>query len=229
MLPPHRLKEVLAKLEGRMIDSIQRVVAYAEQELQTGDEAQFEQTALDLINDFRRSSKTALAMRLLLGEQGHITQPIRLPVAPLELRERVSNMATKEQEVRVKVEGEIIAIRDDSEKLLQTPGLPEPIKAMLNQTVAQMQDNLQHVRSGKGFDALPHPMEILEGSEAQEVEELVESIPLMEVEEVAIEELEVHAVEEEKTGFGTQLNNWLNTPVGVNWEEAAKIKPKEDR
>jgi hypothetical protein len=226
--PIKKLKELLAQLEGRMSANIQQVMRYAEQE--TGDslDEALESSAIQQINEFRRTSKTALALRLLLNERGEKTEPIGLPVEPEELRKQVTQVAKKEQEARVKVEKEIVSIRDDSTTLLKTPGLPDAVKDMLQTTVAQMEQNLEHVRSGKGFDTLPHPMEVLEAGEVAQLEEMAESLPVIEVEELVVEEVHIEAVPEskpagsKKRGVGSQLNNWLNSSWDVSWKDAAK-------
>lgn len=228
-MPVAKLKEILVQLESRMVANLQVVMGYAEKELDDASGFNFEEAALDLIDDFRRTSKTALAMRLLLSDKGQLTKPMALPVDQNKLRQKVSRMAEREKEVREKVETEISSIRDDSALLLKTPGLPESIKGMLQATVGQMDENLKHVRAGKGFDDLPHAVEILEAGDAPEIEEIPESLPLIEAEELAVEEVEATAVPEQKGGLGDHLNNWLNTPWKVGWKDAGKIDPDEEK
>lgn len=213
--PSAKLKEGLANLESRMAKSMEQVMALADQDL---DERMGEE-AIRCIDEFKRSSKTALALRVLLNNRGEITKPIKLPVQTKDLQIRVAKVDTKKQEVTKKVEVEIVRVKEDSTSLLKTPGLPDGIKAMLAATVSQMDANLTHLRSGRGFESLPHAMEILEVVDVEAIDAIPEVLPVIEVEE--IEEIQVSAPEPDKSLMG-QLGNWLNTPTDVSWKKAGE-------
>lgn len=225
-LPTVKLKSILKQLEGRMAANLQMVMNFAERELDDPLNGSLEQTALDLINEFRRTSKTAVAMRILLSERGEVTQPMQLPVDPDGLRQQVNRMAQKEQEVRLKVQGDIVHIRDDAAQLLRTPNLPPGIQGMLRVTIQQMDVNLEHVRSGKGFDTMPFVMEVVEAKDTPEVEDIPEKLPLIEVEELPPEAVTpATPAQGQGGGIAGQIGNWLNSPWGVGWQDASSKQP----
>lgn len=210
--PSTKLKEGLANLESRMAKSMEQVMALADQEM---DERMGEE-AIRCIDEFKRSSKTALALRILLNNRNEITKPIKLPVQIKDLQIRVNKVDTKKKEVTHKVATEIVRVHDDSMNLLKTPGLPDGIKSMLTDTMKQMKANLAHLKSGGSFDKLPYTMEILEASDVQEIEAIPEELPVFDVEEIQVEEIEV----KDDGSLMGQLGNWLNTSVDVSWKEA---------
>lgn len=216
--PSAKLKDSLALLEDRMAKSMVEVMALADQSL--GE--RMAEEAVRCINEFRRSSKTALALRVLLNNRGEITKPIRLPVQLTDLQAKVVRVDSKKQEVTKKVETEIVRVRDDSIALLKTPGLPDSIKAMLQTTAQQMDANLAHIKSGRSFEHLPHAMEILEVADVEAIEAIPEVLPVIDVEEIQMEEIQVDGTTEQKAGLVGQLGTWLNTPADVGWKEAAE-------
>jgi hypothetical protein len=213
--PSAKLKDGLANLETRMAKSMEQVLALADQEL---DERMGEE-AIRCIDEFRRSSKTALALRVLLNNRNEITKPIKLPVQLRDLQIRVAKVDTRKKEVTQKVAVEIVKVHDDSMELLKTPGLPDGIKSMLADTMKQMKANLAHLKSGGSFEKLPYSMEILEvESVEEEIEAIPEVLPVFDVEEIQVEEIEV---KDDGSLIG-QLGSWLNTSVDVSWKEAGE-------
>lgn len=212
--PSAKLKDGLANLEARMAKSMEEVMALADQEL---DERMGEE-AIRCIEEFKRSSKTALALRVLLNNRNEITKPIKLPVQVKDLQIRVSKVDSKKKEVTTKVATEIVRVHDDSMNLLKTPGLPDGIKDMLKTTMQQMKANMAHLKSGGSFDKLPHSMEILEVTDVQEIEAIPEELPVFDVEEIQVEEIEV----KDDSSLLGQLGSWLNTSVDVSWKEAGE-------
>ncbi len=229
-MPTPKVQGILKQLEDAMAAKIHVVMAYADQDIGQEDlDDSFEESALELISYFSRTTKTAVALRLMLENRGVATQAMEMPVDAEKLRVKVAQVSEQETQARQRVETDIVRVRDDAIDLLKTPNLPDNIQAMLMDTVSQMEENLVHIHAGEPIDSLPHAVEVIDAEEVPEVEAIPEVLPVIEVdEEVSIEEIDV-VIEaplpsDEKTGFGRKLGNWLNSPLDEGWDKAGKKK-----
>ena len=215
ILPTVKVRNLLKQLEARMAANLQMVMDYADKESEAGLDYAVEDEVNDLINNFRRSSWTAVSLRILLQERGESTSAAVLPVEQAKLRDKANEIAEKEQQCRVKVVEDIEKVRSDAADMMKIPGLPEQMRNMLQATVKQMDENLSHVRSGKSIESLPHAMEVVELSGDVE-------IPVADVDDTA----KPAEPKQKEAGFAGQLDNWLNSPWDVSWDEAKKKDPK---
>ncbi len=213
--PSIKIRELLKQLEARMAASLQMVMEYADKESEQALDSAVEDEVNNLINNFRRTSWTAVSLRILLNERGESTSAAVLPVEQAKLREKASEIAEKEKNCRVKVEADIEKVRSDASDMLKIPGLPDAMRDMLRATVSQMDENLNHVRSGKSIESLPHTVEVVELSEE------------MEIQPIAVEEKPQQQSTGKGAGLAGQLDNWLNSPWDVSWDEAKGKAPKK--
>lgn len=224
--PTAKLRATLAHLEERMRQNLQRILQIAVQ--QSGrplDERHDDDTA-NLINEFRRTSQTAVALRILLKDRGEATKPSVLPVEQSLLRQSIDEIATREKRCRDRVEGDIGKMQEDARHLLTLRSLPPPMRNVVEDMVANLQENLDHVRAGKSIESLPHPIEVIEMAE----EVAVAHVPRATIPTRPNAATTAGAPDDSgERGFFGRLNEWLNTPWKVAWRDIKKTDEAEKR
>lgn len=218
--PTGKLRITLAHLEERMRVLLQQVMTIAEQEPLSAAPEIFGDANARSINEFRRVSQTAVALRILLRERGEATVPLNLPVSHSALRERMRKVAEQESRCREKVMDDILTVQVDARLLLDTESLSGPMRRMLVATVEQLDANLAHIQAGNSIESLPHPVEVIELAEEVVVEPVEIDVPCAQAEQT-------EPGGEAEGSVLRQLDEWLNTPWTVSWKEIRSRRPEE--
>ena len=239
-LSNNKLKESLANLEAVVRTRLKHILQIStmdEYELVSAAQGRVEQ----LVTEYQKKAQTALAIRILLGSRGEPTHPLQTDVAPSELRERVNALSAKEKVYRQAIKTELTSMIEDTVRLLARTDLPEKMRAMMETSKLDFEDNIIHLNTGKSITTLPVAIEIIEMSDDQisnvntqantnstapdvekrTVRSAPEPPPLRSAKE-QLEELK------QKQGFFSQLWHWVTTPSNVKWKDL-KYKDRTDK
>lgn len=163
-LPSDRLKEILATLEKTIQVDFKVIMGLSEA-------IDFEQAMTEMTRDinlllknFSKCAQTAVVLRVLLSGRDVLTQPIEIEVSEKELQKRLQIIQKKEKECRLRVHEHIINMQDSIRGLIGQTEIPEPMKAVLEVSLTELDFNLKHLDSGKTIASMPHVIEALQAS-----------------------------------------------------------------
>ena len=115
----------------------------------------------DAINNFKRRTQTALAMRVLLKKRGVAIQPFKLSVSQETLNQKIQDLKQKEIQCIQQIRLEINQIIDDTSLLLEQDSFSEEMKQSLRAVRRAMKINLRHLDEGGSVNDIPNVFEIV--------------------------------------------------------------------
>ncbi len=232
--PDARLKEALAALEKIVTGKLERMLelaAMAESELLGADLGVIGR----LLEDYRKKAQTAVALRVLLGQRGHRTEPVGLGTATERLRQRIEQLDERERHCRARVRRELTELAEESERILRRDDLPEAMRRVVEASLEDVRANIAHLDGGAPMRTLPVAVEIVEmeggtisnvrasgGQAGLDEGPTVETQTLfqaMEEEPIEIEPPRQQLDRLRRRGFFSQLWHWATTPR-IGWREA---------
>jgi len=113
----------------------------------------------DSIDNFKRRSQTALALRFVLKKRGVAVAPLKLPLSQEHIALQVKQLKQKENQCAQQVKHEVIAIIEDTSLLMRQGNLPEEMNSSLQMIRKAMQQNLAHLQNGGLVSEIPNAFE----------------------------------------------------------------------
>ena len=221
--PTAKLQEILAKLEKTIktrLSTIMRLAELDDEALLARDQDDAEEGPSEniehILNDYRKSAQTAVALRVLLKTRGVPTKAVVLDVSADVLKEKIVALGQREKRCRVHARQEIVTLINDIKGLMRR-GVPEGMKQVLLTAHRDLLMNLKHLDAGRTIESLPVSIEIIEMGEEEEIEEIV-AMPVM----CDDEDQEQQSGKRKSPGFFSVFWRWLLTPFGVSWQRAER-------
>ncbi|MDX5298433.1 MAG: hypothetical protein LPK85_05720 [Gammaproteobacteria bacterium] len=118
--------------------------------------------AQEHIEEFKRQAQTALTLRVLMQRRGRPVSRLDLPLNRQSLLEKLKQLASREQQARKRVVSEVYSLTADIEQLLAKPDLLDTMRALLQQVLEGLKENLQHLLAGKSIQHLPLEMDSID-------------------------------------------------------------------
>jgi len=226
-----KLRDALAALQKIVGDNLSRIIEISEMDEQAllgADIGVIER----LLEDYRKKSQTAVAIRVLLGTRGEKTEPLQHKVSPDELRQRIERLDEKEKVCREAVKCELEGMISETERILQRDDLPDKMRQIMAASLEDFRDNLAHLESGASIRTLPVAVEIVEMSEGEistvNTPSILEESPIIETqtlfqavesETIVMETARQQLDRLKKRNFFSRLWHWATTPL-ISWREA---------
>ncbi|ARU57266.1 hypothetical protein OLMES_3225 [Oleiphilus messinensis] len=190
-----------------------------------------------LIDEFKRLSQTAIALRVLLSKRGVKVSPLALPVEKDEILDRIDQIEVEQKNYRDNAVTKIRDMKNDIEGMLRSSQCREQVKPLLLSVLSDLDLNEQHIASGGDFTDMPVAMASIDivGIEGVHVSHIDQDIQSQEREpSEAAAENELQQANENpegsegddsglrKLGFWQKLKLWLTTSWNVSWRDLDK-------
>ncbi len=114
---------------------------------------------VDAIDDFKRRTQTALALRFILKDRGVAIAPFDLAVPQEAITAHIEALKVKEKGCTKQIRKEITDVIKDTDLLLASDSFTEPMKSDLLQVRKAMQVNIEHLDSGGTIAEIPNIFE----------------------------------------------------------------------
>jgi hypothetical protein len=232
--PTKKIQESVKKLDAVIANNLNTIMELARPE----NEAELhEQVATDealaahidkLIQDYRKSAQTAVALRVVLRERGVPTVPIKWSVNVDTIRTQITQLKNQESHYRKKVKSEIILLQHDALTVVNNENLAQSTRDSAVHMHKMLQKDLEHLNAGKDIASMPFFVEVLEIRETtpEEVQHDANTQPPLEENntqpQAPIPAQSTPDTQNAKPGFMHKLWRWSTTPPNVTWQDVDK-------
>ncbi|MES9830671.1 MAG: hypothetical protein ABW139_00365 [Candidatus Thiodiazotropha sp. DIVDIV] len=214
-LPVKQIQGYFNNLETLIKSQLEKILHYSGLDYSQDENIEFislssddeEPNPLDLLDEFKRTSQTAVSMRVLLRKRGVPTPGSPVPVSPEVIKNQIGELDKQEKQQRDKAGQKIDEMKADVESMLANPVYPDEMKEILKGVISNLDKDKQLLTSGASLNKLSF---------------VTESEEIVGVDEVAVEEsIEITAVPEPSNsdGFSDRASRWLNSPWDVSWKD----------
>ena len=237
--PTKKIQECVKKLDSVIANNLNAIMELARPE----NEAELhEQVASDeqlanhidkLIQDYRKSAQTAVALRVVLRERGVPTMPIKWSVSVDSVRTQISQLKDQEAQYRTKVKSEIILLQHDALTVANNESLPQFTRDSAAHMHNMLQKDLEHLNAGKDIASMPYFVEVVEIRETEPDETQIENDTHTQHTEANVAQLQssipaqTTETQNTKSGFMHKLWRWSTTPPSVTWQDLDKESKKK--
>lgn len=225
MLPTKQLKLRLDKLDAYVLGVLERILEIAgidhelleqsitdpHEEVKAGDTETGQ-----LINDFRRSAQTSVALRVLLRERGATSPALKFSVPQNIIQQHIGELSTREETCRKQIEVNIESIQQATQGILLNENASDELKATLKLIQKNLQRDLKHVKAGKSIDDMPMMIEVVE---LQDHYQLDEPADTSNQQTEALKQDLQESTSLGKPGFFSRLKRWISSPISVCWKD----------
>ncbi len=219
-LPVTQIKRYYDNLESVIKRTLDKILAFSDQDLGSDEGIEFitlsstnqEESALDLLDEFKRTAQTAVSLRVLLRKRGVQTPGATIPVSREIIRQKLHDLNQQEQRQRDRAERKIQEMQQDVQQMLANPNYPDAMKEILKGVVSNLERDKKLLRAGVPLTKLSFAMETHE---------------IAGVEEITVEEeIEITGLPEDDSdmSFSDAASRWLNSPWEVSWKDIASQK-----
>ena len=164
-----------------------------------------------LVNEFKRTAQTAVALRVLLKERGVFSKPIDISKNNELINTQLNNLKQQQQSYRKKITNGIKELQNDAAIIFKNTKMPIESRKVAKQMFDFLQKDLLHIKAGKRIEDMPMAVEIFECGEDTEV--------VLEEEQDKKEEEKLEKTPQTKKGRAKKLWHWLTTPTDVSWDD----------
>ncbi len=232
-MPLAKLKKNLASLEQAVKAKLAGILEIAEM----SDDALLASDPIathKLLNNFRKLAQTAVALRILLHTRGEATDATELHVPTEQIRAKLTVVTQKERAYRKVIKTEMVSMITETERLLTNPDISDSMRDFLTVSNADLQNNLDHLDSGKSITSMPVAVEMIEMSEteittldtsgAADTSSQKDETPSLQKQTVFAPMNTPQAPEPatkkaKKKGFFGRMWEWATTPDEVSWKK----------
>ncbi|MES9861432.1 MAG: hypothetical protein ABW157_19965 [Candidatus Thiodiazotropha sp. LLP2] len=214
-LPVKQIQGYFNNLETLIKSQLEKILHYSGLDYSQDENIEFislssddeEPNPLDLLDEFKRTSQTAVSMRVLLRKRGVPTPGSPVPVSPEVIKNQLGELDKQEKQQRDNAGQKIDEMKADVESMLANPVYPDEMKEILKGVISNLDKDKQLLTSGASLNKLSF---------------VTESEEIVGVDEVAVEEsIEITVVPEPSNsdGFSDRASRWLNSPWDVSWKD----------
>jgi hypothetical protein len=228
-LPVTKIQQYYANLETLIKRQLGSIMGAAGSDFYAADDIEIitlsseeeEEDPLAMLDAFKRTAQTAVSLRVLLKKRGVQTAGSALPIEPEAIKQQLSHLETQETHQRGRIKGKIEEMQADLGQMIANPSYPEPMKQMLKEVVANLEQDLVQLARGAPVERLSFL------ADADDIV-AVQAESMLETEVIEVEEILIDTVPAESAtrtaGFSRAAARWLNSPWDVSWDEARKEK-----
>lgn len=230
MLPTAQLKVQLDRLDKLVSGTLGKILEIAsidhhELEQHIGphaDNATSEDSMISrLIDNFRRSAQTAVALRILLRERGVSTPATDFKIPDTALNKQILQLEEREQQCRHQIEKSITDIQQTTQRIIDNESSSDEVRAIASMIQENLTRDLKHIRAGKSIDDMPMVIEVVElrDDNALPDEQVQENPETADTSDISAQERSQSSSGPGKRGFFTRLRVWGTTPMNVKWKD----------
>ncbi len=232
-MPLAKLKQTLTSLERAIRSKLDQILKIAEMD----NDALIASDSGDvhaLLNNYRKQAQTAVALRVLLHSRGEATDATELHVPTEQIRAKLTVVAQKERAYRKVIKTEMVTMITETERMLTNPGISDSMREFLIASNDDLQNNLDHLDSGKSITSMPIAIEMIEMSE-NEITTLDTSPSNTTSRPDAVPEVQKQTLftpmespqavtpmqqpEQKKKSVFSRIWQWATTPDEVSWKK----------
>jgi hypothetical protein len=243
--PTRKIQELVVKLNGTIANNLNAVIELAspENEAELHEQVTSDSELADqidkLIQDYRKSAQTAVALRVVLRERGVPSPPIKWSINVERIHKQITQLNDQEGHYRKKVKSEIILLQQDALVVAGNDKLPQATRDSAAHMHKMLQKDLDHLNAGKDIASMPFFVEVVELQEthasktsASETKEEKADQPQLQQEQVPTADASGTAQSDQDTsknkpGFIHKLWRWSTTPPSVTWNDIEQRGKKE--
>ena len=223
--PTKKIQECVQKLDTVIANNLNAIIELARPENHaelheqvTADDDLAEQIT-KLIQDYRKNSQTAVALRVELRERGIRTTPANWSVNIDSVRAQITQLSIQETDYREKIKTNIVSLQHDALIVVNNNDQPQATREAAEHMHHMLQKDLDHLNAGKDIESMPYFVEVVE---------LKDSIPAPHPDEqIAKQEptaplQPVQTEHKSKPGLIHRLWRWSTTAPSVTWQDIDK-------
>jgi hypothetical protein len=238
--PTRKIQELMVKLNGTIANNLNAVIelASAENQAELHEQVTSDSELADqidkLIQDYRKSAQTAVALRVVLRERGVPSPPIKWSISVERIRSQITQLNDQECHYRKKVKSEIILLQHDALAVAGNDNLPQATRESAAHMHKMLQKDLDHLNAGKDIASMPFFVEVVELQETNASETQAEKPdqPQMQPEKTPSATTSDNTksnqdTSKNKPGLIHKLWRWSTTPPSVTWHDIDQQGGKE--
>lgn len=218
--PANKIKDYLQSLEIIINSQLEKILQLSGMDFDSDETVEIlfissddsEESLLDLLSDFKRTSQTAVSLRVLLKKRGISTSGAVLAVPQEVINRQLKHLEEEEKQQREQMKAQVVEMQNDLERMIDNPNYPEAMKAMLIETKENLQNDLVNIDKGKKLELLSFV------SGTQELTDL----DYEEVEIKAPDDSNGQNAPKNKSNLYELTHSWLNSSWDVSWQDVKK-------
>lgn len=199
---------------------------------ETNMKATYELLAQQLI-EFKRKAQTDVAIRYCLNRRGVMLEASKLLIPQEALGKKVDDLKRQETACKLKIENNIQALIQDTDKILNNQNYPEAIKQQVAFVRKNLEQNLAYLREGKDIEEIPVFIESVEiRHNAKTTNSLENNEDDVETQQQAPQQSKpqknqnASASSVPEQSFFKRLKVWLTTPWNISWKSISQQNSK---
>jgi hypothetical protein len=233
--PTEKISWYLDKLEKLIESNLQAIINLTLEEHEVSDSNQtadqeedgYSDEAMNLLNEFKRQSQTAVALKILLQQRGVYTSGTVVKESVQQIEGHIRRLERREENQRKQLQTHINEMHADLTQMLKSSQYSGEMKKVFRKVIANLEDDQLAIDQGNKINELQLSFEVIEtGAEKKKAPAEVQQQVASETEECLeeIDEAETGDSSSDKLGFFRTLLRWLNTPWSVSWREIIRRK-----
>jgi len=242
-LPVTELIQRLEAIERVMAKGLGAILKLADLDANALRSEQIASISIDdfvgAIDNFKRRTQTAVALRYLLIGRGVAIAPFSLAVPQEAIVGHIESLKVKEKNCVKQIRKEIVEIIKDSDKMMEYDGLSEAMKTEISNVGQAMRINLEHLDNGGSVKEIPNIFETII-LESPITESIVIEEPMDESDEETNSENKIREesltakkmskrIQGKPESFWTLFTKWLSSPWSVSWRSLKSGQKKNNR
>ncbi len=191
------------------------------------DEEGYTDDAMNLLNEFKRQSQTAVALKILLQQRGVQTSGTSIKIPIREIEGHIRRLEIREEIQRKQIKTHIKEMQEDLGYMLNSDQYSDEMKKVFRKVMANLEDDLNAIDQGTRIDQLSLSFEVVETGEKERCGQDEAQQEIVSETEEYLEEFDQGELADAVTkrmGFFRTLLKWLNTPWSVSWEDVKRGK-----
>ncbi len=223
--PTKKIQECVQKLDTVIANNLNAIIELASPENHaelheqvTADDELAEQIT-KLIQDYRKNSQTAVALRVVLRERGIRTTPANWSVNIDSVRAQITQLSIQETDYREKIKTNIVSLQQDALVVANNNVLPQATRDAAAHMHHMLQKDLDHLNTGKDIESMPFFVEVVELKESAPAPHPDEQVAKQ---EPSIPSQPVPTEQKAKPGLIHKLWRWSTTSPSVTWQDVDK-------
>jgi len=178
----------------------------------------------EAIDQFKRRTQTALALRYILIKRGVNIAPFDIAIPQESISGQISELKSKERGCVKQIRKEIIDIVKDSDQLLINPDIPKQMKHEVMTVKLAMRVNLEHLDKGGKVSEIPNVFEAVvleteEDKKQQQQDQREQAANKQQAKTKQKAKTKVPENKKQKTSIGKRAKKWLASPWNVGWKD----------
>ena len=234
--PTEKINWYLNKLEELIKSNLQGIIDLSMQEdetllpgLSSQIEDEYSDEAMNLLNDFKRQSQTAVALKILLQQRGVYTSGTTVKESVQQIEGHIERLERRERKQRKQLQQNISEMHADLSSMLGSDQYSDAMKKVFRKVMTDLENDQKIIERGERVDRLQLSFEVVEtGIKNKKVETAEQQQVATETEEYLEEFDQIEASEKTSTkaSFLKTLYRWLNTPWNVKWRDIRNRRNK---